>query len=69
MRIHCTATFLHGRDRFEEGDTRTVSDEDARYFIGNGWATEIGGDPVESAAGDVTLDIKKSTHAQEASNG
>ena len=55
--------------KLEAAFRRAVSDEDARYFIGNGWATEIGGDPVASAAGDVTIDIKKSTHAQEASNG
>lgn len=69
MRIHCTTTFLHGRDRFEAGDTRTVSDEDASYFIGNGWATEICGEAAAPAAGDVTLDIKNATNAQEARNG
>lgn len=35
MRIECTTTFLHGRERFEKGDIFTVPDADAAYFIGN----------------------------------
>lgn len=70
MRIHCTTTFLHGRDRFEAGDVRTVSDDDARYFIGNGWATEVGGEAAPAAdLPPISLDIQSATHAQEASHG
>lgn len=69
MRIHCTTTFLHDRDRFEAGDTRTVSDEDAVYFIGNGWATEIGGEPAPSVEGEVTLSVNNSFIGQEARHG
>jgi len=29
MRIECTTTFLHGRERFEKGDIFTVPDADA----------------------------------------
>ena len=70
MRIHCTTTFLHGRDRFEAGDVRTVSDDDARYFIGNGWATEVGdaAAPVADLP-PISLDIQSATHAQEARHG
>jgi hypothetical protein len=70
MRISCTTTYLHGRDRFEAGDVRTVSDDDARYFIGNGWAAEVGGEA--AAATDlppIALDIQNATHAQEARHG
>jgi len=70
MRITCTTTFLHGRDRFEAGDVRAVSDEDGRYFIANGWASEPGGEPAtDAAASDTTLTVKNSKHAQEARNG
>lgn len=69
MRITCTTTFLHGRDRYEQGDTRTVSDEDGAYFISNGWAAEGGSDPVPAAAGDVTLAIHDAAHDQEAKHG
>lgn len=70
MRIHCTTTFLHGRDRFESGDVRTVSDEDARYFIDNGWAAELGAEPAAAAPlHPVSLDIQSTTHAQEAKHG
>lgn len=70
MRIHCTTTFLHGRDRFEAGDVRTVSDEDARYFIGNGWATEVDGEAAPAAdLPPISLDIHSATHAQEARHG
>ena len=70
MRIACTTTFLHGRDRFESGDVRTVSDDDARLFISNGWAAEVGGEAAATApTGDTTLTINSARHAQEASHG
>ena len=70
MRIACTTTFLHGRDRFEAGDVRSVSGDDARLFIGNGWAAEVGIGVAEPApAGDTTLTINNARHAQEARHG
>lgn len=70
MRITCTTTFLHGRDRFEAGDVRTVSDDDARYFIGNGWAAEVGAEAAPAAdLPPTSLDIQSATHAQEARHG
>lgn len=74
MRIQCTTTFLHGRDRFEAGDVRNVSDEDARYFIGQQWAVPAAGDAQATAAAPAapavtTLDIHNTVHAQEARHG
>ena len=70
MRIHCTTTFLHGRDRFEAGDVRTVSDADARYFIDNGWAAELGAEPAAAAPPHpVSPHIQSTTPAQEAKHG
>jgi hypothetical protein len=40
MRIYCLTTFLDGRDRFEEGDTRTVDPDCGRRFVAAGWARE-----------------------------
>lgn len=47
MKIVCLTTFLDGRDRYEEGDTRTVSDKDGQRFIKNGWASAEG--PTQAA--------------------
>lgn len=72
MKIIVTTTFLEGRERFEQGDHRTVSDEDGARFIANGWAVADG----ETAPTDPlpvldspTLDIKDGQHGQEASHG
>lgn len=64
MRIECTTTFLHGADRFEAGDVRTVPDELGAYFVQQGWAK--GGEPV---VGDVTLDVQDGTHTVKDDNG
>ena len=67
MRIECTTTFLHGRERFERGDIFTVPDADAAYFIKNGWAKEVGAlDPREVPAEPVTLDVHGMSHKQKA---
>ena len=67
MRIECTTTFLHGRERFERGDIFTVPDADAAYFIKNGWAKEVGAlDPREVPAEPVTLDVQSVSHKQKA---
>lgn len=38
VRIICATTFLHGAERFEAGDVRTLPTEQALYFVANGWA-------------------------------
>ena len=60
MKIVCDTTFIHGRDRFEKDDQRTVDDETGAYFIEQGWA---------HAAGEVTLDVHSSTHNQKVTHG
>lgn len=66
MRIECTTTFLHGTDRFEVGDVRTVPDDLGAYFISQGWAK---GDAPVAAPGDVTLAVQDSTIGLGDSNG
>lgn len=70
MKITCLTTFLDGRDRFEKGDVRTVDDERGAYFVGHGWAAEMGSDVVAAEhAGDVSLDVNNSALGQEANHG
>ena len=69
MRIEIKTTFLDGTDRFEQGDIRTVTDEQGTRFVANGWASDVGGEAVPVAAGDVSLKIKKSTVRTGDSNG
>jgi hypothetical protein len=64
MRIECTTTFLHGADRFEAGDVRTVPDDMGAYFVAQGWAK--GGEPF---VGDVALDVHDSVLNSEAGHG
>ena len=64
MRIECITTFLHGADRFEAGDMRTVPDDLGAYFVAQGWAK--GGEPV---IGDVVLDVQDGIHDVKDSNG
>jgi hypothetical protein len=62
MKIEILETFLDGRDRYEKGEIREVSDESGVYFCGCGWAKDVEG-KVETAerqkTGDVRLDIRK----------
>ena len=71
MKIICDTTFLDGADRFETGDTRTVADNRGAYFIANGWAHEVGGEPVAVAvaSAEVTLTVQNATIGQEVTNG
>ncbi len=70
MKIICTTTFLDGPDRFEAGDTRTVSDERGAYFVKNGWAHAAGSEPAAPATGDVTLAVNSAKLGhKEATNG
>lgn len=62
MKIHCLTTFLDGRDRFEQGDTRTVDDADGARFVAAGWAEDLSGIQSTGAAvqGETSLDIHNS---------
>ncbi len=69
MKIEILETFLDGKDRYEKGEVRGVTDENGRYFCGNGWAKDQAG-KVETAPrqqnGEVRLDIRGSSHDQTA---
>lgn len=70
MKIEILETFLDGRDRYEEGEVREVSDEFGVYFCGCGWAQSPLGEVVTGArqeSGDVRLDVRGSGHKQVAS--
>ena len=69
MKIICDTTFLDDKDRFENGDQRTVDDVRGAYFIANEWAHEVGSAPSASPAGDVTLDVQSAVIGTEARNG
>ena len=69
MKIECLELFLHGRDRYESGDIRTVPDALGAYFVNNGWAKDMDGkvptgDRNKSHGGpglSVDLQVQKST--------
>lgn len=68
MRIECTTTFLHGRERFEAGDTFTIGDEAGAYFVKNGWAKQVGTEqpaPVPQAPVDLQIDSVQHGQAAE----
>ncbi|MDP1686874.1 hypothetical protein [Hydrogenophaga sp.] len=70
MKITCLTTFLDGTDRFEKGDTRTVSHERGAYFLANGWAADAGTEPAAAPAdGDVTINVKNASMGQGAVHG
>lgn len=59
-KIKALTTFLHGKKRFEEGKTYTVSLEEASYFAGVGWAESTTGRqlvPNDSIDEPVTLEV------------
>ena len=70
MKIEILETFLDGRDRYEKGEIREVSDDSGVYFCGCGWAKDTLG-KVETAPrqenGEVRLDVRGSEHNQVAS--
>ena len=43
MKIELLETVLHGRERFEAGDIRTVPDDLGAYFCAAGWAQDVDG--------------------------
>lgn len=70
MRIQCLTTFLDGRDRYEQGDVRTVPDEAGARFVAAGWAVADGDVPPPAAAAAPTeLSIDNAKHDQGARHG
>lgn len=79
MRIHCTTTFLDGRDRFEAGESlatesacgcRVITADQAERFTAAGWARWV--DDTAAAAPDaesVTIAVQNGTHTQGAHHG
>lgn len=64
VQITAATTFLHDRDRFEEGETFDVADGLAAYFVAAGWATTGDVEGIVGAAPqDVTLDIEPGDHS------
>lgn len=65
MQIEILETFIDGRDRYEKGEVRSVSDENGRYFCACGWVRDISGE-VPTAdrqkTTDVRLDIRGTSH-------
>jgi hypothetical protein len=69
MRIEVVTTFLDGRDRYEAGDVRSVSEEDGARFIANGWAKRPGEPDPQAKAGVVSLAVQNSLIGVGDSNG
>lgn len=70
MRIECTDTFLDGRERFERGDIFTIDDAQAKRFIANKWAKEVGAPaPAVLGAEPVNLDIQSASMGQKDNHG
>lgn len=70
MRIECTDTFLDGRERFERGDIFTIDDAQAKRFIANKWAKEVGAPaPAAPDAAPVNLDIQNASMGQKDNHG
>lgn len=59
MKIKATTTFMHGKDRFEEGQEYDVPDGPGFYFVANGWAAD---------AAPITLEIQGAAINQTADN-
>lgn len=63
MQITATQTFLHGRDRYEDGETYDVPDHLAGYFVAVGWATSDDIEtPQEERLDIVDLDVADGRH-------
>ena len=70
MKIEALSTFLDGRERFEQGDVRTVDDIKGAYFVENGWAKDIASDAVVApAVGETDLVIQNVNLATGVTNG
>lgn len=63
MEITANQTFLHGHDRYEEGETYDVPEGLATYFVMAGWAdSDDLAAPGHAPSEEVTLDVHSSTH-------
>lgn len=65
MIVEMLEDVLHGRETFAKGEHRRVSDEDGKFFCGNGWAKDLDGQ-VETATRDIhrtSLNVGGSVHA------
>jgi hypothetical protein len=70
MKIRCLTTFLDGKERFEQDDVRTVSDERGAYFVANGWAESMdGSSAAEAPPANVELTINNAALGTGDSNG
>jgi len=70
MKIICDTTFLDGKDRFENGDQRTVDDALGAYFVDNKWAHTVGSETDSSPTeANVTLDVQSAVIGTEVRNG
>ena len=71
MKIECLTTFLDGRDRFENGDIRTVEDSRGARFVAHGWAKDLSGAVTEAIAAEpvTTLKVKNSKIGTGDNNG
>lgn len=60
MRIEILKTFLDGRDRYEKGEIRMVSDKDGEYFCSTFGAKDVDGmvPTSELKPGVTKLDIR-----------
>lgn len=52
MKINVLEKIMHGRDVFEAGETRVVTDEIGTYFCSMGWAEDVDG-KVETGTRDI----------------
>ncbi|HQU77988.1 MAG TPA: hypothetical protein PLU47_00825 [Azonexus sp.] len=70
MKIEALTTFLDGKDRFEQGDIRTVDGERGAYFVENGWAKDLSGEVATGeTGGNAGLVIESAAHVSGDSNG
>lgn len=64
MKIECLTTFLDGKDRYHEGETRLVDDHIGARFVAAGWARDTEGKVAtgDSSAQEVNLDVQNGRH-------
>lgn len=69
-RIHILNEFTHGGRRYYAGDQLTVSPEDAGYFCGVGWATDLSGElpVVKPTKTDKELKVQDGKHGVKATS-
>jgi hypothetical protein len=63
--ITANQPFLHGHDRYEEGEDYDVDDALGTYFVMSGWATSDEVPGVADSPPEVDLDVHDGTSDQE----